>query len=1404
MADSSKERGSLRALKATVTRTCNNITDFLKHEIRSYTVIKCSDYEQKLAHHFTKYEAAVEAFCGNWPDEADAVLKSLDESQTKCNDIYREIASYVASIEAEANRNRISLNETIPVNSSPYSPVSKADKTIRPFILTQDHKPQDLRRWSKKLHKYFLSGSIAQQSLEVQQAYFEECIDENILNSISKFISPITPIFGPDGCTELVEDFFATLYPIFNRRFEYFRLMPEKGEFADSYLSRLELLHIEADSELMDADETLIFLFLSHYPDKKIRERVSQVKKVTLNELRKIVKHYVQLQRTERALEEKNAASVGPVNAVQPQQRQVSSNQSSFPKANRNSLNTGLPPSRYPTQPRPSRPQRYDFRPQNPNARQCTRCGNFRHSIDQCRVLSRNIFCQNCERHGHIATSCNVRQRGAQRIAQIDFNNDLDPDLDGVDNEPTVTPRLPLSFSHACGTFTFNSFPDTGSVTSLISRNLATKFKIEVLPCKPGISFIAINGDPIKVNGKAILNVSAPNGITAPISFIISEDVKNDVLIGYSDLKELKVISDKFPIASIKSSTYFNQKAAIALKSSLIERYPEVLSGNLPSSGIKGDRMKIFLNNRDDIPPTKVLTARPIPIHYQKEADILIKKALDEGIIARVDAPTEWCALAFFVQKPNGGLRLVTDFTGLNRRVQRPTHPFPSSFDIISGLDPDAKVFAKLDALSGYHQVELTEKASFMTTFLLPSGRYRYLRAPMGLSSSSDEFCRRSDAVLTGISGMRKLVDDILVGGKDMADLESKLITILDRCSEHGFVLSKKKFEIGTSVEFAGFQISAGGITPSHKKLEAIANFPTPSNVSSLRSFLGLTNQLRCFVPNLSKITEVLQGLLKKNVAFQWLPDHQESFENAKSELLKELSLHHFSPNLNTKLITDASRLYGIGFALLQYKPGDDKPSCILQCGSRSLSMAEKNYSTIELECLGIQWAMHKCSHFLRGLSSFRVLTDHRPLVGIFAKPLSEIDNPRLLRYRERMLAYSFEVQWLPGKANIIADTFSRFPASKPPVGTVPIRACLLGQSLLVDKIKAEAKTCSAYTSIFGAFSNGKHPSQLPEAHPARTLLSVWDTLSAVDDNLLCINTKQLFVPTGCRKDVLEKLHLSHGGMTRLYNTARSIYYWPGMKNNIRQVVDSCIKCQLHRPKLPNDALIPTIASMPMEMTSADLFQVDQAHYLLLVDRYSGFPFISKLSSLTSRSVIIKLREWFELFGYPRTIRTDGGPQFRSEFAAFCRNFSISHETSSPYHPRSNGSAEASVKNMKNLLIKSTPSTFAENLSIWRNTCSTKGESPAFLFFGRRLRTSVPVLSTFHPLTPQNTEPSIRVDKLRSIAIGTCVRVQNPRTGLWSDVGVISATNPIGRSYEIQLQDGTCVVRNRRFLKVKY
>jgi hypothetical protein len=106
--------------------------------------------------------------------------------------------------------------------------------------------------------------------------------------------------------------------------------------------------------------------------------------------------------------------------------------------------------------------------------------------------------------------------------------------------------------------------------------------------------------------------------------------------------------------------------------------------------------------------------------------------------------------------------------------------------------------------------------------------------------------------------------------------------------------------------------------------------------------------------------------------------------------------LKPFDQKLKTELLTDASRLKGLRYALIQ-RETDGKPR-LIQCNSKSLTSAERGYAVIEIEGLAIQYAIEDCIFYLLG-NKITVFTDHRPLEGTFRKNLSEVINPRLLSY---------------------------------------------------------------------------------------------------------------------------------------------------------------------------------------------------------------------------------------------------------------------------------------------------------------------------------------------------------------------------------------------------------------------
>jgi hypothetical protein len=281
------------------------------------------------------------------------------------------------------------------------------------------------------------------------------------------------------------------------------------------------------------------------------------------------------------------------------------------------------------------------------------------------------------------------------------------------------------------------------------------------------------------------------------------------------------------------------------------KRYSKILKDELPAKPMEGPEMKIHFKKNVVVKPTKIYTAAQTPIHLKQQANKALKEAIENKTVEELEPsePSEWCSRGFFVMKPSGEARLVVDLSPLNQFIERPIHPFIPANELLKNLNPESTVYCKLDCVKGYFQIPLDEESKKLTTFLLPSGRYRYLRAPMGLSSSSDEWCKRSDKAIAGIPGVQKLVDDILIEGTTYDELFERIDQVLQRCKEANITISLQKMQIGEEVDFASYLQSletrcqaSEGKNPSNYGLSGTKNekglekFPRPSaNASTLR-----------------------------------------------------------------------------------------------------------------------------------------------------------------------------------------------------------------------------------------------------------------------------------------------------------------------------------------------------------------------------------------------------------------------------------------------------------------------------------------------------------------------------------------------------------------------------------------
>ena len=192
------------------------------------------------------------------------------------------------------------------------------------------------------------------------------------------------------------------------------------------------------------------------------------------------------------------------------------------------------------------------------------------------------------------------------------------------------------------------------------------------------------------------------------------------------------------------------------------------------------------------------------------------------------------------------------------------------------------------------------------------------------------------------------------------------------------------------------------------------------------------------------------------------------------------------------------------------------------------------------------------------------------------------------------------------------------------------------------------------------------------------------------------------------------------------------------------------------------------------------------------------------------------LTDWFNILGWPESIRSDNGPQYRTEFEQFCNLNNIEHQTSSPYNPQSNGLAEAGVKNAKHLLTKcmQTGENFQRALSAWRNIPREDGSSPAEIMFGRKQRTKLPTLpsqlsssdratavANRDKMAQKHTEYFNKTAKPLSVfEPGQLVRVKDHMSDKWDKIATIVSRRKDNLSYVIDI-DGKEYVRGRRLLK---
>src|ERR1700727_85847 len=593
-----------------------------------------------------------------------------------------------------------------------------------------------------------------------------------------------------------------------------------------------------------------------------------------------------------------------------------------------------------------------------------------------------------------------------------------------------------------------------------------------------------------------------------------------------------------------------------------------------------------------------------------------------------------------------------------------------------------------------------------------------------GLTNSPPTFQSAMDAIFVQELGEGWLViymDDTFVFSNEIGLHRQHVRRVLQRFRENDLFLRIEKCEFERlEIEYLGLIISENTVRMDPVKTNAVVNWPIPTKLKPLQSFIGFTNFYRRFITDYSEIALPLHKLTRK-IPWVWTNEQQNAFERLKAAIASNAVLAIPNDNGLFKVECDAS-YYALGAVLSQEQI--DRTWRPIAFISHALTSAQRNYHTYDKEFLAIIFALEEWRQYLRGNpKQFQIWSDHRNLL-YFKKPQDL--NRQQADWVSKLQEYNFKLYHRPGRLHGKADFLSRHPNfDKGDKDNQNVIA--LPEDLFVSDNTA--------ISVIRIAEHGPHVE-----YQVQMLLK--EREATIDDNGIIRYKGKIYAQTvpGHRERIIQENHdaplAGHPGEDKTIELVQQHFWWPSLKKDVREYVKGCLACQAYKPhryktKAPLNPL--PITPTPFQNISMDLIGPlpESKGYdaiFIIVDRYlKRVMFIPTNMTISSEGFARLFRDnWFKLFGLPQSNTSDRDSRFLSSFVTdLYRVLGIKRTPSTAYHPQTDGQTERVNQEIEIYLrfyINHRQDDWAEWLSVGEfayndHVHSSTNHSPNFLTF---------------------------------------------------------------------------------------